>query len=155
MPLRIAKHVHFFTLWRLHEHVLPTFLVLYVDVYLLQKCYTSCGGDFLPNIFLVERKLEPQRYFELNMMFIVYFTNMNMDSTQVYIMMYKWSMNAHILLYKNYPFHLLNRQIRTVFWEVSKCWIIRSSALSYTVLPLYTATFGETHNWRYKGGGGI
>ena len=45
---------------------------------------------------------------------------MNIDSTQVYIMMYKWSINAHILLYKNYPFHLLNRQIRTVFWEVFK-----------------------------------
>ena len=51
---------------------------------------------------------------------------MNIDSTQVYIMMYKWSINAHIL------FHLLNRQIRTVFWEVSKRWITRSSALSYT-----------------------
>ena len=61
---------------------------------------------------------------------------MNIDSTQVYIMMYKWSINAHILLYKNYPFHLLNRQIRTVFWEVSKRWITRSSALSYTCLAV-------------------
>ena len=49
-----------------------------------------------------------------------YQVNVNIDSTQVNIMIYTWSIIANVLLCRTYPFNLLNKQNLTVFWEVFK-----------------------------------